>query len=44
MPKLAPIVYLELGDVMIAIALIVPLNRRAAVKLQRQLDELDRLQ
>jgi hypothetical protein len=44
MPKLAPIIYLELATFMIAIALIVPLNKRAAAKLQRQIDELDRLQ
>jgi hypothetical protein len=44
LPKLAPFIYLQLATFMIAIALIVPMNRRAAVKLQRQIDELDRLQ
>jgi membrane protein implicated in regulation of membrane protease activity len=44
LPKLAPFIYLQLATFLVAIALIVPMNKRAAVRLQRQIDELDRMQ
>jgi Flp pilus assembly protein TadB len=44
LPKLAPFIYVQLATFIVALALIVPMNRRAAARLQRQIDELDRLQ
>jgi hypothetical protein len=44
LPKLAPFIYVQLATFLVAIALMVPLNKRAAVRLQRQIDELDRMQ
>ena len=40
-PDLAPIIYVELFTFAVGIALIVPLNRRAAAKLERQIAQLD---
>ena len=42
-PDLAAIVYFELATFLVAIALIVPLNRRAAAKLERRIAELQEL-
>ena len=44
LPKLAPFIYLQLATFLVAIALMVPMNKRAAVRLQRRLDELNRIQ
>jgi membrane protein implicated in regulation of membrane protease activity len=44
LPKLSMFIYLQLATFLMAIALMVPLNRRAAFRLQQQVDELDRLQ
>jgi len=43
-PQLAPVIYFQLGTFIVAIILSIPLNRRAAIKLQREIDQLDRLQ
>jgi len=43
-PGLAPFIYFPLATFIVAILMIIPMNRRAAVKLQRKIDELDRLQ
>lgn len=43
LPKLAPFIYFQLATFLFALALIVPLNRRAAVKVQQEIDELERL-
>ena len=42
-PDLAPIVYLELATFIVGVALIVPANRRAAGKLERQIAALQEL-
>jgi hypothetical protein len=42
-PDLAPFIYLELATFAVALALIVPMNRRAAAKLERQIEQLERL-
>lgn len=42
-PDLAVLIYFELATFLVAIALIVPANRRAAAKLERQIAELQEL-
>ena len=42
-PDLAPFIYVQLATFVIAIALVVPMNRRAAAKLEDQIGELERL-
>src|ERR1043165_6461945 len=42
-PDLAVMIYFELATFIVAIALIVPLNRKAASRLERQIVEIDRL-
>ena len=42
-PRLAPFIYFQLATFITAIVLIIPLNRRAAMRLQRDIDALDRL-
>ena len=42
-PRLAPMIYVQLATFAIALAAIIPANRRAARKVQRQIEELDRL-
>ncbi len=42
-PDLAPFIYFQLATFVVAIMLIVPANRKAAVKVERQINELDRL-
>jgi len=42
-PDLRLLIYVELATFIVGIALIVPLNRRAAAKLERQIVEIDRL-
>lgn len=39
-PELAPIMYVQIATFILAVISIVPLNRRAVVKLQRKIDEL----
>jgi hypothetical protein len=43
-PALAPFFYVELATFFAGVALIIPANRRAAAKLERQLADLTRLQ
>jgi hypothetical protein len=43
-PHLAPFIYFQLATFLIAVSLIVPMNKRAALKLERQLDDLYNLQ
>ena len=43
LPKMAPFVWFQLATFVLAVSLIVPLNRRAAAKLRRELAELDAL-
>lgn len=43
-PDLAPLVYVELFTFAVGIVLIIPLNRRAAAKLERRIHDLERLQ
>ena len=42
-PKAAPIVYFQIATFVIVLIAIFPINRRAAAKVQRQIDELARL-
>ena len=42
-PDLAPWIYLELATLVIALALVVPMNRKAAARLELQISELERL-
>jgi Flp pilus assembly protein TadB len=44
LPKLAPFIYLQLATFLVAIALMVPMHKREAARLQRHMDELDRMQ
>ena len=43
LPSVALLIYFELVTFVIAIVLIVPVNRKAAAKLERQISELERL-
>lgn len=43
-PDLAPLIYVQLATFLLIMAAMVPLNRRHALHLQRQIDDLDRLQ
>lgn len=43
LPRLAWLIYIELLTFVIGVSLIVPLNRKAAIRLQREIDELDQL-
>lgn len=42
-PRLAPFIYVQLATFILAIILIIPMNRQAAMRLQHEIDELDRL-
>ncbi|HUR79959.1 MAG TPA: hypothetical protein VM733_04295 [Thermoanaerobaculia bacterium] len=42
-PSLAPVIYVELATFALAVSLIVPVNRKAAAKLERQLEQLEHL-
>jgi amino acid permease len=42
-PNLAPLLYAQIATFVVVVIAIVPLNRRAVVRLQRQIDELGRL-
>lgn len=42
-PAMAPWIYLELATLVIALALVVPMNRKAAARLELQISELERL-
>jgi hypothetical protein len=43
LPRLAWLVYFQLLTFVAVVSLIVPLNRRMATRLQREIDELDQL-
>jgi drug/metabolite transporter (DMT)-like permease len=43
LPRIAPLIYFQIATFIVAIALIVPMNRRAAARLQRQIDDLRQL-